>query len=549
MPAFLRVGPVFFSPVWRLSLGLALGFYPSFISPGIRGAIGLCGLAVTLFFARRPGSVDRPEGFGRAKGSGRAEGSGRVGRLGPGDPLGGLRPIHLAAFFLGLIAGSFLDAVAAGAEAPPWPAEGSRAIEEAKSGAGRPRPLAIIGISGRLVGDSRPARAGQRIMVLAADRVFVEGAGLSGSYGTKGRLRVLLREGPALASGAYVEMGGRRAAGVGELFFADRRDLILRDEGRAPARIRNWLHEAFLSSLLAGLGQGREWAEATKREEAGLLLALLAGWQDGLSAVDEAAFRAAGCTHILALSGQHLGIIAAGLAFVLRPLMGPLRALLPSLGVVSLYVFVVGPGPSLLRALISFGLASFATLADRPQDGRGILGLCFSLHAFIFPDQLREPGLVLSYLAVFGLVVLGPRLAYFLAPLVPPALATALSASLAAQLATAPWIALFFGIVQPVGILATLATALLVELVMIGGLVSALLSSILPPLAIVSAPIELFFIRLLEDAMRFFAALPSLSLPEGPARLSAALAIVLFSAFLYALPHVQSRSPAIQARL
>ena len=532
MPLSFRAGPLFFSPVWRLSLGLALAFYPSFIPLGLRGGLGLLGLGLA-FVVRR--SADA-RGLGSASGR-----DGLTGRL---------RAIHLASLSLGLITGSLLDVSRTGREAPAWPEGGPKSFAQAKAGEAPLRSLRIVGIEGRLTGDSRPARSGQRIMPLAVDRVIIEGSGLSGSYATEGRLKVILREGKVLASGALVELRGRLISGAGgDLFFADPRELILREEGGAPARIRNRLHEAFLSSLLAGLGQGREWAGVSKGDEAGLLLALLAGWQEGLSAADEAAFRAAGCAHILALSGQHLGIIAAGIVFVLRPLIGPLRALLPSLGLVSLYVFVVGPGPSLLRALISFGLVSLLGLADRPQDGRGVLGLCFLLHAILFPDQLREPGLVLSYLAVFGLVVLGPRLSYFLVPHLPAGLAAALAASLSAQLATSPWIALSFGIFQPVGIVATVATSLLVEIVMIGGLVAALLSVTLPPIVFVTAPLELFFIRLLEAAMRFFAGLPSLTLPEGAPRISAALAIVLFSAFLYALPHVQPRSPATQARL
>jgi hypothetical protein len=74
---------------------------------------------------------------------------------------------------------------------------------------------------------------------------------------------------------------------------------------------------------------------------------------------------------------------------------------------------------------------------------------------------------------------------------------------------------------------------------MIGGLLAALIVAILPMAAIVTAPIELFLLRLLEEAMRFFATLPSLKLTSPTHGLIAAFAIVLLAAFLYALPHVR----------
>jgi len=509
-------GPVLFAPAWRFSLGFVLGFYPSFPPLGLRAALGLAGLALSAILASRGG--DRP------------------------------RAILAAAISLGAASGSIVSGLIPGlvpGSVPRAPTIQSASVGIASVPAGQPRPLTPVGIEGRLRADSRPARAGQRTMDVAVDKVLVGAPGVSGSYSTRARLRLIVREGPSLAAGARVEAGGVLADGPSSLFFSDRRELVVREKGGPAARLRNRLHDAFIGAILAGVSPGRDEIG----DEAGLLLALLAGWQDELSPADAAAFRGAGCTHILALSGQHLTIIAAGVAFLLKPLVGRLRALIPTLGIVSLYVFVVGPGPSLLRAVLSFALVVVATLTDRPQEGRSILGLCFAIHALLFPDQLREAGFVLSYLAVAGLVVLGPRIDYLIAGACPPALAKPLSAGLAAQTATAPWIVLTFGVFQPVGILATMVTAALVEAVMIGGLVSAFVALAVPAAAALTAPLESFLVRLLEGSMRFFAALPSFSFVEPVPKAIVAIAIVLFATFIYILPHARFSSRDDTARV
>jgi predicted membrane metal-binding protein len=113
---------------------------------------------------------------------------------------------------------------------------------------------------------------------------------------------------------------------------------------------------------------------------------------------------------------------------------------------------------------------------------------------------------------------------------------------MAAQTATSPWIALSFGIFQPVGIIATIATAFLVEAIMVLGLVSALACSVFAPLAGLTAPLSQLLLRLLSESMSFFSRLPSLALPAETERSLQAVAVVGLGLFIYALPYVQYRA-------
>ncbi|MFZ4618024.1 MAG: ComEC/Rec2 family competence protein [Rectinemataceae bacterium] len=540
MKAFFDRLPVRFIPAWWFALGAAASFYPLFLDWRILWASSIL-FAIAVIALRVAGYR-------------------------------GFRYAQLAAFAFGAAFGLLLAAREAGQ--PPLGTEAVTAITRTKAEAEpstRQRRLGIVGVEGRLVSDSRPARNGFRILDLEVGRLRLAGAGIGGSCESfapgrgYGALRVLVRGGKPLASGSRVQVEGRVASPG--LLVADSRDLAILDRGSEVAEFRSGLREAFLAAIgrvlepaapaakppasprgtrrpptlaaAPALADPRDQELADRR---GLLLALLSGWTDGLSPADAAAFKNAGCAHVLALSGQHLALIAAGLVTVLGPLIGRRRALVPALVLVAAYTAVVGPGPSLLRALVAFALAALVTLGDRPQEGRALLGLCFVVHALIAPGSLREAGFALSYLAVAGLAVLSPRFEHALAPFCPPPLARPLAAALAAQAATASWIVLNFGVFQPAGILATVLTGPLVEFLMVFGLVGTLVVALVPAAASVTAPVEGFLLECLSGSMHFFAGLPSLALAETGPRCALALAVVIFAALIYGLSHVESRA-------
>lgn len=395
---------------------------------------------------------------------------------------------------------------------------------------GGPRPLLLVfelrGAEGRLAADSSPPRGGSRFYDLDADLLFLEAPGMRASVSTKGRLTLMAREGPSLETGTRLSLKGGTWLEGGLLVAGSLADS---PSPSAPARLRHRLRSAFLASLGRAGGGGAS---------SGLLEALLAGRRDELDAGEALAFKKAGCAHVLSLSGQHLSILAAAAALLLKPLVGPLRARNFALLLVLLFVFIAGSEPALLRSLLMYALAALALLVDRPQEARGVLGLSFALQLLLDPAGARGLSFALSYLAMAGLVVLTPRFDYLLLPLLPPKVSAALAASLAAQAATTPLCALVFGAVYPIGIIASILTAPLVALFLWWGLLASLLCLVLPVLAVICGPVSLALHFLLEGAMAFFARAPSLSLDAG-ARGLAALAVVLGSLFVYALPHAE----------
>ncbi|RTG95772.1 ComEC/Rec2 family competence protein, partial [Thermus scotoductus] len=119
-------------------------------------------------------------------------------------------------------------------------------------------------------------------------------------------------------------------------------------------------------------------------------------------------FQKAGLAHLLAVSGQNVGYLAATLA--LLPL-GRWRYLLALL-LLPAYLWLAGPSPSLLRASLMAGLSLLGLFLGLGAAGVfQALGLALFLQLLLRPEALLGLGFQLSYLAVLGLALVLPALA------------------------------------------------------------------------------------------------------------------------------------------
>ncbi len=202
-------------------------------------------------------------------------------------------------------------------------------------------------------------------------------------------------------------------------------------------------------------GKLKEWAEFAG-DSGGLVVALLDGDRSFVEEGVKRGYRNAGVSHLLALSGMHLGVISALLLGVLKPLLGKMKAWLVVVGVSWIYVWFAGASPSLVRSAI------MATLlfAFRWKGGESPLGLvlalAFPLSLALQPRELDSPALILSYLALAGLLALQPTFTPALRWILPKKLSGALGAVYGAQGATFGWTYPNFGTFATGGLLGSL---------------------------------------------------------------------------------------------
>jgi competence protein ComEC len=212
----------------------------------------------------------------------------------------------------------------------------------------------------------------------------------------------------------------------------------------------------------------------------GLLEALLLGIQDDLPSVLKESFLRAGVVHILALSGMHLGILVIFISLCFRPLFGPRGGDLLSVAFTVLYVLLVGPKASLLRAC--FMVVPFLLLrtGGRRPESFTLFSLSFITMALFFTEELNSLSFHLSFLAMGGILVFTPPVKRLVSPLFPEPALSPLAVSLAAQFTTAPLQVLRFGVLYPAGFVSSVFLAPLITIFIALGLVSCAVLGLFP---------------------------------------------------------------------
>ena len=143
-------------------------------------------------------------------------------------------------------------------------------------------------------------------------------------------------------------------------------------------------------------------------ETAGLLQAMLLGNRGELSGEMIQIYRNSGNSHILALSGLHLGILFGLFNYwLMRVLVFRWRYVVGIVGLLFLwgYALLTGFPISLCRASLMMSLLVVGQMRLVGNDGWHTLGLAAFLILLIAPDSLYEVGFQLSFTAVAGILL------------------------------------------------------------------------------------------------------------------------------------------------
>lgn len=193
-------------------------------------------------------------------------------------------------------------------------------------------------------------------------------------------------------------------------------------------------------------------------DEGALLAGTLYG-ERGLSSEMKQAFRNAGMTHLIAVSGSNLSIIAAALFSVLGGLALRKKFMVGFLLlVIIVFIIFVGLQAPVVRAAIMAILAASAPLTGRIPHGPRLLLVSCALFVFFRPCALLfDPAFALSFFATWGLMSYGSALTKILERLIKPTFLRSLIAeTLGASLMTMPYAAWAFGQVSLLGLMSNI---------------------------------------------------------------------------------------------
>lgn len=256
-------------------------------------------------------------------------------------------------------------------------------------------------------------------------------------------------------------------------------DLRVIDRGQSPPWTR-WREAlaATVRSTVAG-------------PAADIAVALAVGDQTGIAEPVRQAMRDSGLTHILSISGLHIGLVAALVMLTVRRGLAIIPALAlrldtkklavwPTAALVLLYGILAGWDVPVQRSVLMTGVVLLAILIDRTPLTLRTVAVAAFLVLLGSPEALLNPGFQMSFAAVIALIAayerIGPwvsslRAAYggILTPLI--VLASSILTSLVATLATAPFTAYHFHSIALYGIISNLLAIPLTGLIIMPGIV------------------------------------------------------------------------------
>lgn len=123
------------------------------------------------------------------------------------------------------------------------------------------------------------------------------------------------------------------------------------------------------------------------------------------------AYSSTGLSHLMAVSGLHLGIVLLVVGWLLRPIVVVHRGVVVYrvLIIVALWVFAVmsGSSPSVLRAALMFSVLQLADLISRNSWSLNTLAAIVVAMLIYRPDYLYDISFQLSVVAVAGIVTWG----------------------------------------------------------------------------------------------------------------------------------------------
>jgi competence protein ComEC len=196
--------------------------------------------------------------------------------------------------------------------------------------------------------------------------------------------------------------------------------------------------------------------------EAELARGFVLGEDDRIDAATVEDFRRAGLSHLLAVSGQNVALLALLAMPLLAALGMPLRTrLVWIVAAIAVYVPLAGGGPSIVRAGVMGALTLLATLAGRRTSRLYALAIAAIVTLAIDPGIGADVGWQLSFAAVLGILAFARSLRAMIASRLGSgglrrALAEGAAVTVAATLATAPLIAFHFGALSTVSLVANL---------------------------------------------------------------------------------------------
>lgn len=258
--------------------------------------------------------------------------------------------------------------------------------------------------------------------------------------------------------------------------------------------------------------------EAVPEDAVGFAVALLIGDKEYLDYETNTAFKISGISHVIAVSGLHVGILF-GLVYLLVGRKNT-PALLVGVPILFFFAAVAGFSPSIMRACIMYSLMLLATAIDKEYDPPTALAFAVFVMLLADPWTVASVSFQLSVSCVAGIFLFAEpirtwlmdkkRLGCFKGRVrkAANAFSASVSISLGATVFVTPLCAYYFGTVSLAGPLTNLLTLWIVSAIFYGAMAVTVLGLIWAPLGAAAGWLVAWPIRYVLTVAKAIAAFP-----------------------------------------
>lgn len=251
-----------------------------------------------------------------------------------------------------------------------------------------------------------------------------------------------------------------------------------------------------------------------EEDELAVLSALTVGDKTDLSESIRESYSVSGASHVLALSGLHIGLLYALFFLLLKPVAGRWRGgrCLHSILLLVLlwgFAFFTGLSPSVVRSVSICSMLALAAMFGRNSVSLNTLAATAWLMLFFNPVWLFDVGFQLSFLAVASILLIQKPI-YRLHPVrnkIEKYVWGLMSVSIAAQLGTAPLVIFYFSRFSTHFLLTNLLVIPLVTIALYAAVLMLFLTP-LPSVQLIVAEGVKFLLKALNDIVRWIEKLP-----------------------------------------
>ncbi len=138
---------------------------------------------------------------------------------------------------------------------------------------------------------------------------------------------------------------------------------------------------------------------------ANLILGIILGYTDEIDEDIRDDFSDSNISHILAVSGMHVGYLILFCKIFFEKTVGKRKSNILCIGVLTYYMFLTGLSPSVVRASLMAILILISKLIYRRSDVWTNISLSLLILVICNPFLIQNAGLVLSYMGTIGIVV------------------------------------------------------------------------------------------------------------------------------------------------